>query len=163
MTWFSEGLTDDHLFGIGLVAQTTLLESHVKSEFGRLIMSTSGLRLPLNLKTLSPVCNATQLRQDAIRELAQDVDYVIVVGGHNSSNTGNLARIAGENGAVYHILSADDVERLTITHQPVGTTDTITSSTWLTEGDRIGITSGASTPKESTDEVIERIIHLANI
>jgi len=69
---------------------------------------------------LDTICSATQERQDALQFLLPNVDMIIVVGGYNSSNTTNLARIASECVPTYHIEGVGKIFREAILHQPVG-------------------------------------------
>jgi 4-hydroxy-3-methylbut-2-enyl diphosphate reductase len=92
------------------------------------------------------------------------LDLMIVLGGHNSSNTYNLARICAKSVATYHVadpaslLSEDAIE-----HRPGGGTGVVTSRGWLPPGPvRIGLTSGASTPDSQVGAVIRRLETLAN-
>ncbi|OQY48134.1 MAG: 4-hydroxy-3-methylbut-2-enyl diphosphate reductase [Anaerolineaceae bacterium 4572_78] len=106
---------------------------------------------------LDTICSATQKRQDALKLLLPDIDMMIIVGGYNSSNTGNLARIASEHVPAYHIEGTGKISTETISHQPIGTKQEVTTKHWLPETAplRIGVTSGASTP----DNVLEQVIH----
>ena len=62
-------------------------------------------------RAFDTICSATQERQDAVISLLDDeaVDLMLVVGGYNSSNTCNLARICADRVPTYHIA---DVDRL---------------------------------------------------
>ena len=77
------------------------------------------------------ICDATEQRQKAARELARQVDGMIVIGGRNSANTTRLADICREEGAeTYHIETAEEL-----------------NPKWFLGQDKIGITAGASTPE----------------
>jgi len=76
------------------------------------------------------ICNATRLRQESAAELAKQVDAMIVLGGHNSSNTKKLADISRiYNDNVYLLESISEI-----------------SLQELNKFNKIGITAGASTP-----------------
>jgi 4-hydroxy-3-methylbut-2-enyl diphosphate reductase len=93
------------------------------------------------VKIFNTICNPPIERQDAARELARDVQVVIVVGGKNSSNTRHLAEVCREEGATaYHIEDATELD-----------------PTWVRGFDNIGVTAGASTPGWLMDQVIERL------
>lgn len=93
------------------------------------------------VKIFNTICNPTIERQEAARELARDVQVVIVVGGKNSSNTRHLAEVCREEGATaYHIEDATELD-----------------PAWVRGIDNIGITAGASTPGWLMDQVIERL------
>ncbi len=84
-------------------------------------------------KIYNTICDSTERRQAEVQRLAEAVDAVIVVGGHNSGNTRRLAEIARRTGKpTYHIESELEL----------ATTDT----SILVQARHIGITAGASTP-----------------
>jgi 4-hydroxy-3-methylbut-2-enyl diphosphate reductase len=91
----------------------------------------------------------------------------IVIGGYNSSNTCNLARICAESVPTYHIADADCLlSSEQIRHRPVGlpSTATVQEATtpgWLPPGQvSVGLTAGASTPNNIVGQVIERLERL---
>jgi (E)-4-hydroxy-3-methyl-but-2-enyl pyrophosphate reductase len=93
------------------------------------------------VKIFNTICNPTIERQEAARELARDVEVVIVVGGKNSSNTRHLAEVCREEGATaYHIEEAAELD-----------------PTWVRGVANVGVTAGASTPGWLMDQVIERL------
>jgi 4-hydroxy-3-methylbut-2-enyl diphosphate reductase len=107
------------------------------------------------------ICSATQDRQDAVVALLRDcpVDLMIVIGGYNSSNTANLARICAASRPTFHIadpgclLSAAEIR-----HRPVGSKTEETTAGWLPAGPVVaGLTSGASTPDNLVGAAIERL------
>lgn len=83
------------------------------------------------------ICRTTELRQKETEELSKKVDTMIIIGGKNSSNTKKLYEIANKN--CKHAISVETVQELK--------TEVI--------GEKIGIMAGASTPKESIEEVIK--------
>jgi 4-hydroxy-3-methylbut-2-enyl diphosphate reductase len=76
------------------------------------------------------ICYATQNRQDAVKQLARDVDLVLVIGSANSENSNQLCRVARARGIPAYLIN--DVSEI--------------DSAWLHDVERIGITSGASAP-----------------
>jgi len=87
------------------------------------------------------ICYATQNRQDAVRELAPQVDLLLVVGAHYSSNSNRLRDLGSALGIESHLIaSADDLK-----------------PDWLNGIDTVGITAGASAPEELVQGVIERL------
>ena len=89
---------------------------------------------------------------------------MIVIGGYNSSNTTNLARIGAEARPTYHIAEpACLVSASEIRHRQVTTKTEITSRDWLPKGGpvSIGLTSGASTPDNLVGAVVSRLAELA--
>ncbi len=123
---------------VGVVVQTTQ-ETELVSE----LLSHLAPRCK-EIKVFNTICNPTIERQDAARELARDVQLMIVVGGKNSSNTRHLADVCREEGATtYHIEEPTEVE-------PV----------WFTNVHEVGVTAGASTPGWLMDQVITHIHEL---
>ncbi len=87
------------------------------------------------------ICEPTLDRQSAVIDLAEEVDVMIVVGGHESANTRHLAEISEEEGVkTYHVEWPDELRR-----------------EWFEQGGVAGVTAGASTPDEVIDEVVARI------
>lgn len=87
------------------------------------------------------ICYATQNRQDAVRELAQNCDLVLVVGSVTSSNSNRLREVAELLGRqAYLIDRAENID-----------------PAWLAGAPRIGVTAGASAPEVLVEEVIARL------
>lgn len=87
------------------------------------------------------ICYATTNRQEAVRNLADDTDVVLVVGSKNSSNSNRLAELAQRVGKpAYLIDSASDIQEA-----------------WLSQVSNIGVTAGASAPDVLVQEVINRL------
>ncbi|SEL77651.1 4-hydroxy-3-methylbut-2-enyl diphosphate reductase [Halomonas daqiaonensis] len=87
------------------------------------------------------ICYATQNRQDAVRELAEGADLVLVVGSPNSSNSNRLRELSERVGTpAYLVDSAEQVD-----------------SAWLEGVNVIGVTAGASAPEVLVKGVIERL------
>src|SRR6202043_2634261 len=90
---------DRDLQRIGLANQTTMLMSE-SLEIERILKATMlgryGEReLTHHFQAFDTICSATQDRQDAVVALLRDkaIDLMIVIGGYNTSNTANLARL----------------------------------------------------------------------
>jgi 4-hydroxy-3-methylbut-2-enyl diphosphate reductase len=161
---------DEHLQRIGCANQTTMLSSE-SLEIGGLFRDAMRDRygeaeLAWRFRAFDTICSATQDRQDAIIALLdeQALDLMIVIGGYNSSNTCNLARICGNRLPTFHIASPDGVvSEAVIVHRPVGGAGEVTTSGWLPAGPvSIGLTSGASTPDIIVERVIRRLDACAN-
>jgi len=155
---------------IGCANQTTMLSSE-SLEIGDMFRSAIRDRygeaaLSSHFRAFDTICSATQDRQDAIITLLdeQSVDLMIVIGGLNSSNTGNLARICNDRVPTYHIANPDGlISAETIQHKAVGSPTEITSGDWLPDGNvTIGLTSGASTPDNLLGTAIQRLSLFAN-
>jgi 4-hydroxy-3-methylbut-2-enyl diphosphate reductase len=162
---------DRDLQHVGCANQTTMLSSEsldVGEMFRRAILERYGAAaLTERFRAFDTICSATQDRQDAVRALldTRAVDLMLVIGGLNSSNTCNLARICAQQVPTYHI--ADPlwlVSRHQIRHKPVGRSDETTSAEWLPcEGAvKVGLTSGASTPDNLMAAAIQRLDQLVN-
>src|SRR5205823_1907325 len=108
------------------------------------------------------ICSATQDRQDAVVALLQErpIDLMIVIGGYNSSNTCNLARICAASRSTFHIANPDClVSAQEIRHRPVASKIEIATTGWLPSSGTlaIGLTSGASTPDNLVGAAIAKI------
>ena len=168
------------LVRIGLANQTTMLMSEsleVEELFRRAMRDRYGHEaLADHFRAFDTICSATQDRQDAVVQLLdeQHLDLMLVIGGYNSSNTKNLARICGARLPSYHIaeehclLSPDE-----IVHRPnepmapaagsASSTDVVATSGWLPSGPvAVGLTAGASTPDTIVGRTIERLTQLTS-
>jgi len=163
----SEGFDPDaDLQRIGLANQTTMLMSE-SLELGEMIRAAMVDRygdaaLATHYQAFDTICSATQDRQDAVTALLRDkaIDLMIVIGGYNSSNTANLARICAASRTTFHIADPDCLQsRTTIRHRPVGRKDEVVTTGWLpAEGAiTVGLTSGASTPDNLVGAAISRL------
>ncbi|MBF8299750.1 MAG: ispH [Acidobacteria bacterium] len=161
---------DRDLQRVGCANQTTMLSSE-SLEIGGMFRAAMRDRygdgeLPHRFRAFDTICSATQDRQDAVIALlaGQPVDLMVVIGGLNSSNTCNLARICAERVPTYHIADPSGlVSAETIRHRAVGSPCEITTTGWLPRDTvTIGLTSGASTPDNLVGAVIQRLDELAN-
>ena len=163
------------LVRVGCANQTTMLMSE-SLEIGEMVGAAMRDRygeaaLSTHFRAFDTICSATQERQDAVEALldSESLDLMIVVGGYNSSNTCNLARICAARVRTYHIsdpgclLSADRIR-----HRPVGAPSTaaaaeVVTENWLAPEGRIvvGLTAGASTPNNIVGQVIETLERFA--
>lgn len=87
---------------------------------------------------IEDICYATTNRQGAVKELARQVDLVLIVGSQNSSNSKRLMETARGEGTVAYLL--DDVSEL--------------DEAWLGGIETVGISAGASAPEEKVQELI---------
>ncbi len=120
---------------VGLISQTTQKLELLQSAVSKL--------LPLceELRVYNTICKTTTVRQKEARELARKVDLMIVLGGKMSANTKKLAEICKEElEKTYHIETAKELKK-----------------SWFKGVKKVGITAGASTPKEHIKEVIDKI------
>src|SRR5439155_26830081 len=157
---------DGDLQRIGLANQTTMLMSE-SMEIGDLMRSAMVERygeaaLADRYQAFDTICSATQDRQDAVVALLRDtpVDLMIVIGGYNSSNTANLARMCAASRPTFHIAAPECLlSPQQIRHRPVGAKGEVTADAWLPADGRvaIGLTSGASTPDNLVDATIAKL------
>ena len=136
-----EHLELDNPERLGCVTQTTLSVDDTRE-----IMSALKRRFPqVVLPKRDDICYATQNRQDAVKELAQSAELVLVVGAPTSSNSNRLVEVAAKHGArSYLIQDTDQID-----------------PDWLTGVRCVGITAGASSPEFLVQQVIERLGTLA--
>ena len=90
------------------------------------------------------ICYATQNRQDAVRELAQKVDLLLVVGAKNSSNSNRLRELAEKVGTTAYLI--DDATNI--------------DTAWVENALSIGVTAGASAPDVLVKGVVDRLKEL---
>lgn len=87
------------------------------------------------------ICYATTNRQDAVKQMAGSVDLVLVIGAQNSSNCNRLREVAEGLGVPSYLINGpEEIEQ-----------------SWLEGKERVGITSGASTPEVLVESVIESL------
>lgn len=84
------------------------------------------------------ICYATQNRQDAVKELAQSVDLVLVIGSKNSENSNQLCRVARSKGTPAYLVNG--LQEIDLR--------------WLDGVTTLGITSGASVPERLVEEAV---------
>jgi 4-hydroxy-3-methylbut-2-en-1-yl diphosphate reductase len=163
----SEGFDPEvHLQRVGCANQTTMLSTE-SMEVGEMFRSAIRERygdaeVATRFRAFDTICSATQDRQDALIKLLaeQPLDLVVVIGGYNSSNTCNLARICAAKVPTFHVAEPDGlVSALEIRHRSVATKTETTSRNWLpTSGPiAVGLTSGASTPDNLVEQVVRRL------
>lgn len=85
------------------------------------------------------ICYATQNRQDAVKQLSQEVDLVLVIGSPNSENSNQLCNVARSRGKQAYLI--DD-------HRAI-------DPAWLAGVKRVGITSGASVPERLVENAAD--------
>jgi 4-hydroxy-3-methylbut-2-enyl diphosphate reductase len=157
---------DRDLQRIGLANQTTMLMSEsleIEQMLKQAMRDRYGdAEFAARFQAFDTICSATQDRQDAVVALLRDqpIDLMIVIGGYNSSNTANLARICAASRPTFHIADPDClVSADEIRHRPAGTKAEIVSAGWLPRSGAvaIGLTSGASTPDNLVGAVVAKL------
>ncbi len=120
---------------ISVVAQTTL-----NTAFFEQIISILREKAR-KVEIFDTICSATKVRQDAVKRLAPKVDFMVVIGGKNSSNTKKLYDIAiQENPNTFHIENSSELNDPSLTGK-------------MESFDSVGVTAGASTPPEEIENV----------
>jgi 4-hydroxy-3-methylbut-2-en-1-yl diphosphate reductase len=162
---------DRDLQRIGLANQTTMLMSE-SLEIGEMFRAAMRERygepdLGNRYQAFDTICSATQDRQDAVVALLREkpIDLMIVIGGYNSSNTCNLARICAASRPTFHIADPDClVSPQEVRHRPVGSKQEVTTTEWLPPAGAVvvGLTSGASTPDNLVGAAIAKIEAFCN-
>jgi 4-hydroxy-3-methylbut-2-enyl diphosphate reductase len=87
------------------------------------------------------ICYATQNRQNAVKELAAQVDVVLVTGSQNSSNSQRLCEVAQSHGVPSYLIN-DETE---------------ICEEWFGDAEVVGVTAGASAPEECVNRVIRHL------
>ncbi|HIJ96136.1 MAG TPA: 4-hydroxy-3-methylbut-2-enyl diphosphate reductase [Desulfuromonadales bacterium] len=123
---------------IGVVAQTTQSFENLKNVVVECLQRGGEIRV------FNTICDATAVRQEEAKELAGQVDCMMVVGGFNSANTRRLAEVCAElQPRTHHIETAAEID-----------------AAWFDGVQCVGVTAGASTPKWIIDEVMNKIEEL---
>ncbi len=160
---------------LGLANQTTMLMSE-SLEIGDMVSVAMADRygaetLGSHYRAFETICSATQDRQDAVQVLlrSQSFDLAVVIGGYNSSNTRNLARMCSEQVPTFHIaeaaclVSADEIRHRPSAAHAAPSSDgagaEVTSRDWFPKSGTVtvAVTAGASTPDSIVGDVISRL------
>jgi 4-hydroxy-3-methylbut-2-enyl diphosphate reductase len=124
---------------VGVVVQTTQPVERLQRLLEKIVSRSR------ELKVYNTICNSTSERLKETAEMTKNVDIMLVVGGKNSANTTQLAKLCESlNVRTYHIETADELKEEWFK---------IDSGEELT----VGITAGASTPDWIIEGVIERL------
>ena len=126
---------------LGIVSQTTLQVEKVEYLVGKIRENPCVDEVYF----VNTICQPTRDRQIAVRDLAEQVDLMIVIGGYNSSNTKKLVQVCDEKSIqAHHIESFSQLEK-----------------EWFRDKNHVGITAGTSTPEHVINEVHETIRKIA--
>ena len=126
---------------ISIVAQTTFNYNKFKDLVEILCKKRYDNNVLNILNILNTICNATEERQREAKNIAGEVDTMLVIGGRHSSNTQKLFEICKEEcGNTYYIQTPVDLD-----------------SEMFQCSSYVGITAGASTPKKIIEEVQEHV------
>ena len=136
-------LPQELLSRVAIIPQTTQSPPRFAAFVGRLLRER--LAEISELQVINTLCNVTASQQAEARELAQQVELMLVIGGHNSANSRHLAEVCREVGVeTHHIETAAELE-----------------GQWLIGRERVGVTAGASTPDWAVEEVVRCMRELA--
>jgi 4-hydroxy-3-methylbut-2-enyl diphosphate reductase len=125
---------------LAFLTQTTLSLYDTQEIVARLRERFPGIQGPAS----DDICYATQNRQEAVEQMARDVQLILVVGSPNSSNSNRLVEVAARAGVPARLI--DDASMI----QPE----------WLVDIKRVGLTAGASAPEVLVEHVSERLAGL---
>ncbi len=117
------------------MTQTTLSVDDTKIIIERLKKYYPKIQGPKN----DDICYATQNRQDAVKQLAEDAQLILVVGSQNSSNSNRLKELAEKQGSKAYLI--DNAKEIKLE--------------WLDSIQCVGVTAGASAPQVLVDEVLD--------
>ena len=118
-----------------IVAQTTFNEP----KFNKILEEIKSIYLNTEIIIDNTICDATKNRQDEVVDIAKQVNKMVIIGGKHSSNTKELANIAlNYCREVYLVQTLEDLKDYEFTKEDI-----------------VGVTAGASTPKELTNEIVE--------
>lgn len=120
---------------VGVVVQTTQTRDNLAK------VASTLAPVARELLVHNTICDATEKRQSAARELASEVDAVVVVGGRNSANTARLAQLCRAiEERTHHVESAAELR-----------------AEWFSGVRRIGVTAGASTPDAEIEATVQTL------
>ena len=122
---------------LSFLTQTTLSLYDTQEIVSRLRQRFPAIKGPAS----DDICYATQNRQEAVEQVAKDVDLILVVGSPNSSNSNRLVEVAQRSGVKAQLIdSATDID-----------------VKWLEGVQRVGLTAGASAPEVLVEQVSQRL------
>jgi 4-hydroxy-3-methylbut-2-enyl diphosphate reductase len=138
---YEAGRAAKKLYGINHDAKTALIGQTTISEEEYLAVAKAVQLFFPNLEVIQTICAAGIERQQALRELLNQTDAVVIAGGKNSANTCRLLAIARESGKPCVLVeSADEIPQDFFSYKTVG------------------ISSGASTPDSIIDEIEQKLM-----
>jgi 4-hydroxy-3-methylbut-2-enyl diphosphate reductase len=129
---------------LGIVSQTTNQINTVRNLVEKIKALKNVDGSDKDVKFIDTVCKPTKDRQVAVEKLSNEVDLMIVIGGHNSSNTKKLKKVCDDKGLpAYHIERSNEL-----------------LPEWFESIERVGITAGTSTPSYVIDEVYQAVVKI---
>ena len=153
------GEAPEHIFVVGTVEEVSDLKIPDEKKVGYITQTTLSLddtaEIITALKKRFPeikgpakddICYATQNRQNSVKVLSKEVDFVLVVGAQNSSNSMRLLEVAETTGVkARRIESAAELD-----------------PKWLEEVRNVGITAGASAPEDIVQGIVAEISKMSS-
>ncbi len=127
---------------LGVLSQTTQIPAHFTEFVKKLIDST--FTKDCELRIIDTICHDIRERQAAALKLANRVDLMLVIGGHSSANTNHLAGLCSMATKTYLVETVEEI-------QP----------SWFQGHYHVGITAGASTAKQTINEVLVKLKAMA--
>ena len=122
---------------LAFVTQTTLSVDDTAAIVEALRQRFPSLQAPRK----EDICYATQNRQDAVKQLLEQCELLVVVGSKSSSNSNRLRELADRAGVPgYLVDGAEDLRR-----------------EWFSDLATVGVTAGASAPEQLVQQVVERL------
>jgi 4-hydroxy-3-methylbut-2-enyl diphosphate reductase len=123
---------------LGILSQTTQIPAHFTQFVKRLVDLV--FTRDSELRIIDTICHDIRRRQAEALDLAGRVDLMLVIGGRGSANTGRLTELCSTVTETHLIETAGEI-----------------SPAWFQGKERTGVTSGASTPEQTIDEVLARL------
>jgi 4-hydroxy-3-methylbut-2-enyl diphosphate reductase len=128
---------------LAYVTQTTLSVDDTKA-----VIEALKARFPEIIgPNTKDICYATQNRQHAVKQLAEEVDVILVIGAPNSSNSNRLKEMAEELGVRSYLI--EDASQL--------------KPEWLKDAKAVGVTAGASAPDVLVQDLVARLHDLSDV
>lgn len=120
---------------VGVMSQTTQSLENFRQIVAHLAVRAK------ELKVLNTLCPAITVRQEEAERLVEEVDTLVIIGGHHSSNTTRLAEIGRSHGLpTHHVEVPEEID-----------------PSWFAGVQKVGVMSGASTPEWIIADVITRL------
>ncbi len=124
---------------IGVVPQTTIEINYLNHAVARLMPDV------LEMKIYNTICYETIYRLKEALAIVKKVEMMIVIGGKNSANTTRLYEMCRAIKPTYHIETAEEI-----------------NPSWFKGVQRVGITAGASTPREQVRAIAQYLRRLTD-
>lgn len=168
---YSQGFDPEiHLSAVGVANQTTMLRGEteeIQRRFKAAMITKYGpAEVENHFRFFDTICGATQDRQDALQKMLREpMDFLLVVGGYNSSNTSHLAEMGEAVLPTYFIKNSTKmISAQLISHYNQHEKQELETPNWLPSGKiTVGITAGASCPNNLIEDTIRRLFELRGI